>query len=164
MRKWFAAGGAVVLAVMGVLFWRTEHASATLPTPARAFADVTAPSPLAEPTSVPYRRTRAIAPDAPEPDPKTTEKRRLARFDKDHDGAVSLAEFLANRKKSFDKLDTNHDGKLSFEEYGAKAQAKFETADERHNGRLTPEEFATTAVKHRARARCAPPEAVQSEA
>lgn len=161
MRTWFAAGGAALLAIAAVVLWRSERAPA--PSAAvQAFADVTAPTPLAAPlTPEParHRRVRAIAPDAYEPDSKTTEEKRLARYDKDRDGFVSKDEYLASRKKSFEKLDLNHDGKLSFEEYAAKAEAKFDAADERHTGKLTPEEFAATAVKHRAKARCAPPEA-----
>lgn len=166
MRVWFAAGGAALLAIVGIVLWRSDHAVAVPALPARAFADVTATAPAALAPSEPsrYRRVRAIAPDAPEPDPKSSEEKRLARYDKDHDGTVSLAEFLANRKKSFDKLDANHDGKLSFEEYAAKAEAKFEAADEQHSGKLTPGEFATTAIKHRPRAKCAPVEAVQGDA
>ncbi len=117
MRKWFAAGGAALLAIVAIVLWRTDRA----PTPARtvqAFADVTATSPLAappaaDPARARYRRTRAVAPDAYEPDAKSTEEKRLARYDKDRDGFVSKDEYLANRKKSFEKLDLNHDGKLS---------------------------------------------------
>ena len=161
MRTWFAAGGAALLAIAAVVLWRTEHAPA--PAPVQAFADVSAPTPLAAaplaPAATRYHRTRAIAPDAYGPDLKTTEEKRLARYDKDRDGLVSKDEYLANRRKSFEKLDLNHDGKLSFEEYAAKAEAKFDAADERHTGKLTPEEFAATAAKRHPRARCAPVEA-----
>ena len=169
MRTWFAAGGAALLAITGVVLWRSGHATGDpAQLPARAFADVTAPAPeeaAADPA--PRRRhyaTRAVAPEAPEADPITTQERRLARYDKDRDGAVSLEEYLANRRKSFAKVDANGDGKLSFEEYSAKAEAKFEAADLDHQGKLSPAEFATTAVKHRAHAKCAPPEAREADA
>ncbi len=162
MRLWFAAGGSALLAIVGVALWRSDHAAAVqAPSPARAFADVTAPeAPAAAPTPTRYRRTRAIAPDAYEPDAKSTEEKRFARYDHNRDGTIEREEYLANRKKSFAKLDTDGDGKLSFEEYAAKAEAKFDIADADHRGKLTPEEFASTAIKHRARAKCAAPEAV----
>ena len=165
VRVWFAAGGAALLAITGVVLWRSDRASAVQLPPARAFADVTAATPaLSAPEPTRYRRTRAVAPDAPEPDPKSVEEKRFARYDKDRDGAISRDEYMANRKKSFAKLDANGDGKLSFEEYAAKAEQKFDTADADHRGKLTPEEFATTAAKHRPKAKCAAPEAVQGEA
>lgn len=160
MRAWFAAGVAAVLAIIAVVVWRSGKAEASLTgaQSAAVVANVTAAPPAAAEQRV--RRARAIAPDAPEPDARSIEERRFARYDKDRSGSITREEYLANRKKNFEKLDANHDGKLSFEEYATKAEIKFDTADIDHKGRLTPAEFATTATKHRARTACPPVEAV----
>lgn len=85
------------------------------------------------------------------------EARRLARADKDDDGAVSRPEFLGNRKKSFEKADRNKDGRLDFEEFAVAAATKFTRADRNADGALTPGEFAATAVKRRPKAACVCP-------
>lgn len=41
---------------------------------------------------------------------------RLREMDKDGDGAVSKAEFLAKAEERFARMDTNHDGKLTPED------------------------------------------------
>ena len=165
MRKWFAAGGAVLLAIVGIVLWRGDRARADAPVPVRAFADLTAP-PTDVPAAAPRRRyaVRAVAPDAPDIDPRTREEARFARYDKDRDGAITKDEFLATRKKAFAKLDKNGDGKLDLEEYAARTEAKFEAADVDRRGKLTPAEFATTAVKRKAKAACPPPEAREADA
>ena len=94
-----------------------------------------------------------VAPAARE---ESKEARRFARLDRNDDGAVSQAEFLAARKRNFDKLDVNGDGKLSFEEYAAKSIEKFSEADANHDGKLSPAELATTAAKRKANPRCPP--------
>ena len=85
-----------------------------------------------------------MAPTAPA---KSREEKRFARIDRDDDGRISQAEFLAQRRRNFDKLDVNGDGRLSFEEYAASGIQKFHKADANGDGRLTAAEFATTAPK-----------------
>lgn len=88
---------------------------------------------------------------APEADPKTREQKRFARYDKDKDGKVEQAEYLAARRKNFDKLDVDHNGALSFAEYAAKGIEKFDAAGGK-KGWLTAAEFVATApppAKHK---------------
>ncbi len=48
----------------------------------------------------------------------------FGRYDTDHDGKVSLAEYEAGRMMQFNRMDADHDGKLSFAEIdAASAQA-----------------------------------------
>lgn len=72
--------------------------------------------------------------------------RRFRRQDRDKDGTVSRAEFLASRQKSFGRLDKNGDGQLSFEEYAAATAARFEAADGNDDQQLNRTEFAATAT------------------
>jgi hypothetical protein len=51
----------------------------------------------------------------------------LAQFDTDHDGRVSLAEFIAGSMRLFDEADTTHDGILTKAEASA-ATARFKAA------------------------------------
>ena len=81
---------------------------------------------------------------APEADPKTREQKRFARYDKDKDGKVEQAEYLAARRRNFDKLDVDHNGALSFAEYAVKGIEKFDAAGG-HKGWLTAAEFVATA-------------------
>ena len=74
------------------------------------------------------------------------EARRFRRQDRDKDGTVSRAEFLASRQKSFERLDKNGDGQLSFAEYAAATAARFEAADRNDDQRLNRTEFAATAT------------------
>ena len=81
---------------------------------------------------------------APEASARTREEKRFARYDKDKDGKVEIAEYLAARKRNFDKLDVDHNGALSFAEYAVKGIEKFNAAGGR-KGFLTPAEFVATA-------------------
>jgi len=47
----------------------------------------------------------------------------FARFDADHDGKVSLAEYEAGRAMSFKRMDTDGNGSLSFAEIDAASAA-----------------------------------------
>lgn len=85
------------------------------------------------------------------------EARRLARYDKDDDGAVNRAEYLANRRKSFEKSDRNRDGRLDFEEFAAATTVKFTRADRNADGALSAKEFAATAAKRKPKAACVCP-------
>jgi hypothetical protein len=82
---------------------------------------------------------------APEADPKTREEKRFSRYDKNKDGKIEAAEYLAARRRNFDKLDLDHNGALSFQEYAAKGIEKFNAADRERNGWLLPGEFVATA-------------------
>lgn len=137
----FAVALAGVLGA-GLILWRappvTQPAAAlaVADPPARAAAD----PPLAAPASPLSDAER--------------EARRLRRYDKDKDGAVSQTEFLANRRKSFDRADLNKDGRLDFAEFAAATATKFARADRNADGRLSEKEFATTAIKRKPKAAC----------
>jgi hypothetical protein len=136
------------LLAAGAILWRAPPV--TEPAAALAVAD-------ADPDGQP---ADAAPPDEAPKAPMSAaqrEARRLARYDKDHDGAVSRGEFLANRQKAFAKADRNHDGRLDFEEYAVATATKFARADRDADGRLTAKEFATTAVKRKAKAACVCP-------
>ncbi len=81
--------------------------------------------------------------------PKSREEKRFARTDRDDDGRIQQAEYLAVRRRNYEKLDVNGDGRLSFEEYAAKGIAKFAGADADGDGVLVPAEFAVTAPRPR---------------
>ena len=107
-------------------------------------------------TPPPARTSLATAGEAPEDpllaplppaEPKSREEQRFARADKDDDGRITQAEYLAARRRNFDKLDANRDGRLSFEEYATSGILKFRKADANGDGQLIPAEFATTAPK-----------------
>lgn len=82
--------------------------------------------------------------EAPEATAKTREEKRFARYDRDKDGKVEAAEYLAARRRNFDKLDLDHNGALSFAEYAVKGIDKFNAAGGK-KGWLTPAEFVATA-------------------
>lgn len=94
---------------------------------------------------------------APEASAKTREERRFGRYDKDKDGTITRAEYLASRQKAFARLDSDHNGQLSFEEWAVKATTKFATADANKDGAMTPTEFATTAVIRKPKPKCVCP-------
>ena len=140
----FLAGAAACFLLTGAfLIWqsRAEHASA-LPEapPARAATLFGAAEPL----------------QAPEASAKTREEKRFGRYDKDKNGKVEQAEYLAARRRNFDKLDADHNGALSFAEYAVKGIEKFNVAGGR-KGWLTPAEFVATApppAKHKSACSC----------
>lgn len=139
-------GGAVsalVVAALGLFIWQAQ-------------ADKSSPIP-AVPAVVAQADDVELAPP-PAADEKTKEQKRFARYDKDKNGIIVRAEYLANRQKAFGKLDTNGDGRLSFDEYAVKASQKFAAADRDRNGQLSAGEFATTRVirKSKARPKCEP--------
>ena len=132
MLRFFAGAAACFLLLTGAfLIWQSRAAQGPgLPgaPPARAASLFGGSSPL----------------EAPEASAKTREEKRFARYDKDKDGKVEAAEYLAARHKNFDKLDLDHNGALSFQEYAAKGIEKFNGAGGR-KGWLTPAEFVATA-------------------
>ncbi len=85
--------------------------------------------------------------EAPVVPTRSREEKRFARADRDDDGRITQAEFLAQRRRNFDKLDVNGDGRLSFEEYAASGIAKFRKADSNNDRQLSAAEFATTAAR-----------------
>lgn len=136
------------LLAAGVLLWREPPVAQPAAALAVAGADADGsaddgagvPDPPAAPISAEMRETR-----------------RLARIDKDADRRVSRAEFLANRRKSFDKADRDRDGRLDFEEFAVATATRFAKADRNADGQLTATEFATTAVRRKPRGACACP-------
>ena len=104
----------------------------------------------------------ADAPALPEATPKTREKKRFGRYDKDRNGSITREEYLASRRKAYAKLDRDGDGRLSFDEWAVRAATKFAGADRDKSGAMNAAEFATTAVKRRPARRC-PPAQVQAE-
>jgi hypothetical protein len=82
---------------------------------------------------------------APEASPQTREEKRFSRYDRNKDGKVEAAEYLAARRRNFDKLDLDHNGALSFQEYAIKGIQKFNAADRVKDGWLSPAEFVATA-------------------
>ena len=129
----------------GLILWRAPPATQ----PAAALA-VAAPPPT-DAAATPLDAPRSPLSDA------EREARRLARYDKDDDGAVSRTEFLTNRRKSFDKADVNKDGRLDFAEFAAATATKFARADRNADGSLSAGEFAATAAKRKPKAACVCP-------
>lgn len=130
-----------LLIVMGVCGFGAVTLGVLLSVQGAAPAQAVAAAPV---VTVPAATLEAVKPAAAEPD---REARRLARYDKDDDGAVSREEYLAARRKAYAKLDANGDGVLQFEEYAAKTIAKFNTADASGDAVLSAAEFATTATR-----------------
>jgi hypothetical protein len=135
----FLAGvsATLVLVTAGFFLWNAR-------------ADRASPIPAAPQAAVVGSEDVDLAPP-PEASEKTREEKRFARYDKDKNGQVAQAEYLAGRRKGFDKLDLNHDGRLSFEEYAVKGVQKFSAADKDKNGQLGATEFATTRVIRKAK-------------
>ncbi len=150
-------GSAVLLMTAGLLVWQAQ---ANKPSPIRS-------APAAGP-DLPL----GIADLAPPPaaSERTREEKRFARYDKDRNGAVGRAEYLASRQKGFAKLDVNGDGRISFEEYAVKSVTKFAAADKDRDSALNATEFATTRIVRKAKAKpyCPPnlraPAPVEDEA
>ncbi len=142
-----ASSGAILLLAIAVMLWsrsdggRADASAPTPPAPATR-QPVAAPD---DPALLPEADDFALL-EAPAPArPQTREEKRFARVDRNDDGAISQAEFLANRRRNFDRLDTNGDGVLAFEEYAAQAIRTFAGVDRNGDGRLNPAEFAATA-------------------
>ncbi|HEX8445484.1 MAG TPA: histidine kinase [Sphingomonas sp.] len=146
MGRFLIGAAAAMLLMTGAMFWWKSGGRAADPIPAlvaRA-ADDEPDVPIDTPPSASAR---------------TREEKRFGRYDKDKDGGVARAEYLASRQRAFAKLDSNGDGRLSFDEYSVKAIAKFAGADADRSGVLTPVEFATTRVVRKTpprKAKCPP--------
>lgn len=134
MLRFLAGAAAAFLLLTGAFLMWQSHAEQRTGLPA-------APAPRAFAASL----QGPIEPlEAPEATPRSREEKRFARYDKDKDGKVEAAEYLAARRKNFDKLDLDHNGALSFNEYAAKGIEKFVSAGGR-KGWLSPAEFVKTA-------------------
>ena len=142
MARFLAGAAACFLLLTGAfLFWQSRAEEApSLPA---------APPPRASPSGV---LTPLAAP--PEATPKSREKKRFSRADKDDNGRIEREELLAPRRKAFAKLDKNGNGSLSFEEWGHTTIDKFTGADKDRSGWLTPAEYATTAPPPPKKKRC----------
>jgi hypothetical protein len=97
------------------------------------------------------------APRARQPDARTAEEKRFARYDRNDDRGVSQGEYLYLRRNNFRRLDRDGDGRLSFEEYAVEGILKFAKADNDGSGRLSPREFATTAIVRKPSTDCDAP-------
>ncbi len=147
MMRWLAAGAAGVLLVVAAISFLSVNRGQALPAPpAEATSADATPPPVAMPAAIQT--------------PEQREAKRLSRYDRDKDGAVSREEYLRSRQRAYAKLDLDGDGKLSFAEYAAKTVAKFDGADKDKSGALSGAEFATTAVVRKAaRKEACPPTA-----
>lgn len=123
----------MLLMTAGLLVWQAQ---ANKPSPIRS-------APAAGPDSPLGMVDLAPPPEASE---RTREEKRFARYDKDRNGAVGRAEYLASRQKGFAKLDVNADGRISFDEYAVKTVTKFAAADKDRDSALNATEFATTRI------------------
>jgi hypothetical protein len=88
---------------------------------------------------------------APRAPVKSREEQRFDRVDRNRDGRIQQAEFLAARKRNFDRLDVNGDGVLSFAEYAASGIRRFAELDTGGDGTLSRAEFAASAPAQRTR-------------
>ncbi len=138
-------GSAVLLMTAGLLVWQAQANKPSLIS--------AAPAAVSE---MPLGYADLAPP--PEASERTREEKRFARYDKDKNGAVGRAEYLASRQKGFAKLDVNGDGRISFDEYAVKSVAKFAAADKDRSSALTAAEFATTRVirKPKTKPNCPP--------
>jgi hypothetical protein len=146
MRRLLALSVALIALVAAGFLWTRDRpvAVAQLPPPPLV-EDV----PDGDGEAVDDARPKVRAPRA-RLTPEEREARRFNRRDKDKDGVISRAEYLADRKKAFERQDLNGDGRLDFEEFAAATAKKFAKADRNGDRLLDAREFATTAAKRRA--------------
>lgn len=152
MWRYLAGGiGALLMVAAGwTIFSGRARTEAVLP-----------PAPQASARADPAEPVR----DAPVPEAseRTREEKRFDRYDKDRDGRITREEYLASRRKAYARLDTNGDHQLSFEEWAAKTTTKFAGADRDTSGAMDRAEFVSTAVKRKAKPRCACPPAAAGD-
>ncbi len=151
-----ALGGAVMLLAGAVMLWvsadngravAVTSASRTMVAPAEPPAEEASELVLPEPDLSMPEDPVLRAPHAPT---KTAEERRFDRLDRNRDGRIQQAEYLAQRKRNFDRLDVNGDGMLSFAEYAASGIRRFAELDRDGNRTLDRAEFAASAPRPRA--------------
>lgn len=145
MGRFLAGSIATLLLVSAGLFWWQGWADSTArPLVARGGARAQAAGPDIPPEGDPDARG-VPPPDVPAADPRTRERKRFDRYDRNRDGIVTRIEMMSTRSAAFRRLDKDGNNLLSFEEWAAATSDRFAGADADHDGRLTPEEFATTA-------------------
>ena len=155
MLRYLAGVVSALLLVAGGVFLFRSNAAPERPVPPPPAAQQA----LAKDADLPQEPTDVL----PEASRRSREQKRFDRYDKDRDSTITREEYLASRRKAYVKLDTNGDGRLSFDEWAVKTAAKFGTADRDRSGGLNAGEFATTAVKRKARPRCACPPAREAD-
>ncbi len=139
-----ASSGAVVLLAVALMLWSRADGGSADATAPQVPEGAVLPAVDAAPDLALQEEMAAL--DLAEPArPKTREEKRFARADRNDDGAISQAEFLATRRRNFDRLDANGDGVLAFEEYAAEGIRRFADVDRNGDRRLDPAEFALTA-------------------
>jgi|GEM_PF-6207756 len=124
------------------------------PAPPAAVPPPQAAKPAAAPSAASPTRTASVTPPAPPapaaapPAPGIGPSSLLRMFDADHDGKVSLQEFMAWRENQFEQFDANRDGKLSREELRAGTnrfarilERNFDLIDTNRDQLLSREEF-----------------------
>lgn len=170
MQRWLALIGATLLGLVALITWRSGEADAdpgVLPPapPPQLVATATLAPPAAAPPRAPVLREDEllVAPSGGY-NPRTAEQKRLARYDKDNDRAVSQTEFVVYSRSAFNRRDLNQDGRLDFAEYAAARLTAFDQADVDDSGELNAAEFATTRTKSSTRKECPEPAQAETEA
>lgn len=148
-----ALAGAVMLLAGAVMLWIASDNGRAVAVPTKV-----------ERATPEFEEEPELLLEAPEPDlsmpedpllraprarEKTAEERRFDRLDRNRDGKIQQAEFLAARKRNFDRLDVNGDGVLSFAEYAAAGIRRFAELDGNGDGTLSRAEFAASAPRPR---------------
>lgn len=152
MQKWVVYGAGAVLLLGGTAAWMTApepsndstlkpeiHAEAAMASLPQGEAAYSLPGGEIRPDERRSQRAQMT--------PQEREARRFRRHDKDRNGLISEAEFLAPRQKAFARMDRDGDGRLDFREYAAAAAARFTKADRNRDGALTAVEFAATQAR-----------------
>ena len=78
----------------------------------------------------------AIAETQKNPEANAPQHPGFAAADTNHDGSLSLDEFLARHKEKFSEMDTNKDGSLSPDELKARGAAIRERREDRKEMRM----------------------------
>ena len=117
---------ALVLAGIGVFWWRSE-----------AKVEQGAPPPMAQPAlaapdSLPTTDAGDLrGPAPPEATELTREEQRFFRYDRNRDRQITRNEMLSTRSDAFRKLDKDGNNLLDFEEWAVATAQRFDGADAR---------------------------------
>jgi len=153
-----ALGGAMLLLLGAVMLWfSSDNGRAVAVTSVAPRAEAPADPP--EPGEELELFLEAPEPDltvpepphlrAPVPRPKSAEEKRFDRLDRNRDGIIQQAEFLAQRRRNFDRLDVDRDGMLSFAEYAAAGIRRFAELDRDGSRGLDRADYAVSAPRPR---------------